>query len=279
MTTMSVCRVVIGATGQIGSALAAHLHSVAGRLIAVDRVSSDGPVPVIGCDVTDPAFADLLAVQLARCTRAELYHTSGWVPPLAKIDNTPTDTFATAVTQNLTSAYAALRSFALTTGELGLHAAAVAVTSVGAHRAHRYHVGYDAAKAGVESVVRTLALEYGPRLSVRAFALGPLAESTSTAADGEALSALVRLVPLGRYARMAEVAEAIALFGGPAFDPANGHTLIYDGGLSVQLRPVEVERAPPGESGTLGNLHPGHPRRADLPAGGSGRVDQRTERI
>ncbi|MGH3888066.1 MAG: hypothetical protein ACRDSZ_16150 [Pseudonocardiaceae bacterium] len=41
-----------------------------------------------------------------------------------------------------------------------------------------------------------LALEYGSRLSVRAFALGPLAESTSTAADGEELPALVRLVPL-----------------------------------------------------------------------------------
>ena len=119
------------------------------------------------------------------------------------------------------------------------------VTSVGAHRAHRYHVGYDAAKAGVESVVRSLALEYGSRLSVRAFALGPLAESTSTATDGEALPALVRLVPLGRYARLEEVAEAIALFGGPAFDAANGHTLTFDGGLSVQLRPVEVERAPP----------------------------------
>ncbi|MGH3692577.1 MAG: SDR family oxidoreductase [Pseudonocardiaceae bacterium] len=95
------------------------------------------------------------------------------------------------------------------------------MTSVGAHRAHRYHVGYEAASAGVESVVRTLALEYGSRLSVRAFALGPLAESTSTTTDGEALPALVRLVPLGRYARLAEVAEAIALFGGQAFDLAS----------------------------------------------------------
>jgi hypothetical protein len=78
------------------------------------------------------------------------------------------------------------------------------------------------------------------------------------------------LVPLGRYARLAEVAEAIALFGCPAFDPANGHTLTFDGGLSVQLRPVEVERPPPEESGTLGNLRPGHPRRPDVPAGGVG---------
>lgn len=225
--SVSVCRVVVGAAGQVGSALAAHLRSVPGGLVAVDRVSGDGPVPVIGCDVTDPAFADLLTARLADCTRAKIYHTAGWVPPLARINDTPTD------------------AFALTADRLDLSAAAVAVTSVGAHRAHRYHVGYDAAKAGVESVVRSLALEYGSRLSVRAFALGPLAESSSTAADGEAAPALVRLVPLGRYARLAEVAEAIALFGGPAFDPANGHTLTFDGGLSVQLRPVEVERVPP----------------------------------
>lgn len=280
MTTVSVsvCRVVVGAAGQVGSALAAHLRSVPGRLVAVDRVSSDGPVPVIGCDVTDPAFSDLLALRLADCTRAELYHTAGWVPPLARVDDTPTDTFATAVTQNLTSAYAALRAFALAAGRLDLDAAAVAVTSVGAHRAHRYHVGYDAAKAGVESVVRTLALEYGARLSVRAFALGPLAESTSTAADGEVAPALVRLVPLGRYARLAEVAEAISLFGGPAFDPANGHTLTFDGGLSVQLRPVEVERAPPESSGTLGNLRPGHPPVGPMsrPVGRRGSINGRS---
>ncbi len=121
MTTVSVsvCRVVVGAAGQVGSALAAHLRSVSGRLIAVDRVSSDGPVPVIGCDVTDPAFAELLALQLAGCTRAELYHTAGWVPPLTRIEDTSTDIFATAVTQNLTGAYAALRAFALAAGRLG----------------------------------------------------------------------------------------------------------------------------------------------------------------
>ncbi|MDQ3762904.1 MAG: hypothetical protein M3460_15020 [Actinomycetota bacterium] len=113
---------------------------------------------------------------------------------------------------------------------------------------------------------------------MRAFALGPLAESTSTAADGEASPALVGLVPLGRYARLAEVAEAIALFGGPAFDPANGHTLAFDGELSVQLRPLEVERAPPEESGTLGNLRPGQSYRPVL-AGGSGWGDQWTEHL
>ncbi|MGH3814763.1 MAG: hypothetical protein ACRDUV_20340 [Pseudonocardiaceae bacterium] len=92
---------------------------MSGRLVAVDRVSGDGPVPVIGCDVTDPAFADLLAVELTSYTRAELYHTAGWVPPLARVDDTPTDAFATAVTQNLTSAYAALQGSSSTRPSAG----------------------------------------------------------------------------------------------------------------------------------------------------------------
>lgn len=76
---------------------------------------------MIGCDVTAAAFGDLLALQLAGCTRAALHHTASWVPPPARIDDTPTDTFATAVTQNLTSADAALRAFALTAGRLDLY--------------------------------------------------------------------------------------------------------------------------------------------------------------
>jgi hypothetical protein len=49
-------------------------------------------------------------------------------------------------------------------------------------------------------------------------------------------------------------------------------TVTFDGGLSVQLQPVGVERALPEESGTLGNLRPGQPRRPGVPAGGFGAV-------
>ncbi|MFJ1591029.1 hypothetical protein ACIOD0_12415 [Kitasatospora albolonga] len=51
-------------------------------------------------------------------------------------------------------------------------AAAVLLRSVGARRAHRYLVGYDAAKAGTESLVRSFTLEFAGHLAVRAVARG-----------------------------------------------------------------------------------------------------------
>ncbi len=250
---MSTARIVVGAAGLLGSAVSTCLRSYPGTLLAVDRAGpTDGSAaqsnaaPVVVLDATTAAFADLLTEFLAGCSRAELYHTAGAVPPLRSFDDTTAEEFATAVEENLTAAYLVLHRFARVTGRLDIAASAVVVTSVGAHRAHRYLVGYDAAKAGVESVVRSLALEHGSRLSPRTIALGPVAESPSTAADGARLPALVRLVPRQRYAHLDEVARAVALFGDPSFDAATGQTLILDGGLSVQLRPMDAERSPAG---------------------------------
>lgn len=95
------------------------------------------------------------------------------------------------------------------------------------------------------SLVRSFTLEYGKRLAARAVALGPLAQSASTAADGDRLPALLALVPRGTYMGLGDLARALTAFGGPCFDSSAGHTLTLDGGLSVQLRPAAVER-PPG---------------------------------
>ncbi|MGW7006137.1 SDR family oxidoreductase [Streptomyces sp. NPDC054933] len=243
---MTCVRFVTGASGLIGAALTRHLSQLPGKLLAVDtRPTKAAGHPVIGVDATSEQFADLLAAHLPGAERAELYHTAGHVPSLARIADTPTETFDRIVAANLTATYTVLRAFALTARQHQVPAAAVLLSSAGATRAHRYLVAYDAAKAAIESLARSFTLEYGADLAVRAVAVGPVAESATTAADGDRLPALVALVPRGRYTAVADVARALTAFGGPCFDSAAGHTLTLDGGLSVQLRPAAVER-PPG---------------------------------
>jgi gluconate 5-dehydrogenase len=240
---MTVARVVIGAAGFIGRRLCGQLASQPGSLLAVDVTAAPYANPPI-VHVEPGDLSDVLASHLAGSARAELFYAAGRVPDLARTVDVSVDAFAAAIADNLTNAYATLRDFAEATEHLGIPAAAVVLSSVGAHRAHRYLVGYDAAKAGLESVVRSFALEYGSRLSTRAVAVGPIAQSASTAADGAQLLELVQLVPQQRYLDLDEVAAAILAFGGPAFDGATGHTLVLDGGLTIQLRPVNVERPP-----------------------------------
>lgn len=243
---MTTGRIVVGACGFIGTRLCMQLATDGEPLLAVDvnPPPENHPVPVVNAPAGHHHFRNLVATHLRDSVRAELYYTAGHVPALAHAADTSPSQFASHVNDNLTAAYTALVDYAETAKRLGITAAAVVLSSVGAHRAHRYMVGYDAAKAGLESVVRSLALEYGPHLAIRSVAIGPIAQSASTAADGELADELVRLVPSGRYLDVDDVTTAVSAFGTAAFDGATGHTLILDGGLSTQLRPAHIERPP-----------------------------------
>jgi gluconate 5-dehydrogenase len=119
------------------------------------------------------------------------------------------------------------------------------ISSVGASHPHRYMISYDAGRASMESHTRSFALEYAPNgITSRVLAVGPIAESPTSRADGDLAEALIRLVPLGRYPRLDEIANTAIVLASPALDCANRHTITLDGGLTVQLRPACIERAP-----------------------------------
>jgi len=240
-------RIVVGACGLVGSVLAQHFSRMDGDLLSVDTGMS-GRAPeanILRIDCRDGEFADQVRVFVTGADRFELYHAAGSVPSLVRIGDLGLGGFRATIEDNLVTTYAAMRAVAEAAAAASVTGSITVLGSVGAAKAHRYKAAYDAAKAGAEALVRCFAVEYGPeRISCRTVALGPIAESPSTAADGDQLDALVRLVPLQQYPTVAEVVRAIAAVGSPAFDAANGHVITLDGGLSQQLRPIDAERRP-----------------------------------
>ncbi|MEV1147850.1 SDR family oxidoreductase, partial [Micromonospora sp. NPDC049799] len=102
-------------------------------------------------------------------------------------------------------------------------AAIVAVSSVNAFLAAPGVPAYAAAKAGVEGLVRQLALEYGPRgIRVNAVAPGMIGDTVDDGAAG---------YPLGRTGTPDEVAAAVHFLAHAGF--VTGVTLPVDGGLSI----------------------------------------------
>lgn len=113
----------------------------------------------------------------------------------------------------------------------------VAVSGTDSAYAVPAHALIGASKAALESLVRNLAVELGPRgITANAVAPGPVATDSSVLyydRDPEGAEILRAAVPAGRFAQPEEIAEVIAFLVSPAASFVNGAVIVTDGGLSA----------------------------------------------
>ncbi|HEX2286966.1 MAG TPA: SDR family NAD(P)-dependent oxidoreductase [Mycobacterium sp.] len=125
---------------------------------------------------------------------------------------------------------------------LGAGGSIVAVSSIaGGVYGWGEHAHYATAKAGVIGLVRSLAVEFGPR-GVRANAIIPGLIETPQSLDAvnslgpEGLRAASGYIPLGRVGRPEEVAAVAAFLVSDAASYVNGQAIVVDGALTVAMR-------------------------------------------
>ncbi|HEX9464006.1 MAG TPA: SDR family oxidoreductase, partial [Alphaproteobacteria bacterium] len=98
--------------------------------------------------------------------------------------------------------------------------------------------GYAAAKAGLESLTRQLAVEFAPqRITVNAIAPGFINTELSgpLKANTEFYDWTKRRTPAGRWGEPHEVAAAAVFLASAEASYVTGHTLVVDGGMSVAM--------------------------------------------
>lgn len=106
------------------------------------------------------------------------------------------------------------------------------ITSVSGLRASPGTAAYGAAKAGLTSLVQSLAVEWAPKVRVVAVAAGMVHTEQSELhyGDAEGVAAVGATVPLGRMAEPADVGRACAFLASPLAAYISGVQLLLHGG-------------------------------------------------
>jgi len=135
-----------------------------------------------------------------------------------------------------------LRTLRAGSGRMPDGGAMVAVSSIaGAVYGWEGHAHYAAAKAGVLGLVRSLAVELGPR-QIRVNAVVPGLIKTPQSLDPvnslgpDGLQRAGNDIPWGRVGEPEEVASVIAFLTSNDAQYVTGQSLIVDGGLTVKMR-------------------------------------------
>lgn len=108
----------------------------------------------------------------------------------------------------------------------------VNISSIGAHRPAPTIAAYAAAKAGLDSLTRSLAMEWGPKVRVNAIDVGLCrTEQTDDHYGGDdRVARIEETIPLGRMARPEEVGTVAVFLASGLASYVSGATVSCDGG-------------------------------------------------
>lgn len=225
---------VTGGTRGIGRGITSAFLSAGANVVTCSR-SEVEPVPGSShhvCDVRDPeAVTALVDAVVAEHGRLDvLVNNAGGAPSTDAATASPRfhdKILALNLSAPLVFAQAANRVMQ----EQG-SGAIVNISSISAHRPAPTIAAYGAAKAGLDSLTRSLAMEWGPRVRVNAIDVG-LCRTEQTDdhyGDDSRVAAIEATIPLGRMATPTEVGNVAVFLASDLASYVSGARVTCDGG-------------------------------------------------
>jgi NAD(P)-dependent dehydrogenase (short-subunit alcohol dehydrogenase family) len=225
---------VTGGVRGVGAGISAVFAAQGAKVVTCARHPVEGlPYEFHRCDVRDEdSVAGLIDAIVARHGALDvLVNNAGGSPYALAADASPT--FHRKIVElNLLGPLLVSQRANAVMQDQDRGGAIVSVSSVSGRRPSPGTAAYGAAKAGVESMTATLAVEWAPKVRVNAIAVGMVETEQSELFYGDAASmaAVAATVPLGRLAQPREIGWAVAFLASDAAAYVSGTTMAVHGG-------------------------------------------------
>jgi NAD(P)-dependent dehydrogenase (short-subunit alcohol dehydrogenase family) len=254
--------------GGTGTAACAMLAEAGGIVIGIDKspegraAAQEALTPfgdkhrVVDTDLTDPQAMEDLIAQIGRDVgpvRGAVNVVGGMLPqhwqPL--LDKRSADAFEDVMRFNLRAAFITSTAVARAVAAHGLGGSIVHISSAAGTISMAYGAGYAAAKAALNNLTRTMAVEWGTyMLRVNAVAPGAIRPRKSGRPrfgneETDETRKLIRdVVPLGRRGEPEDVAGAVLFLMSDLAAYVTGQTLLVDGGSTVRAPYTDGDNLP-----------------------------------
>ncbi|MBR8640065.1 SDR family oxidoreductase [Streptomyces tuirus] len=232
--------VVTGGTRGVGAGITRALLEAGAEVVACARRAPEKPVETGGrtarfmaVDLRDQeatvSFFDRVREEYGRLDT--LVNNAGGTP-YRMLDEGGAERHARVVELNLLAPLtASLAAYEVMRDQPG-GGSILMIGSVSGTRPSPGTAAYGAAKAGLENLARTMAVEWAPRIRVNTLVLGMVRTELSHLhyGDEDGIAAVGRTVPLGRLAEPADIGDACVFLASDRASYISGASLLVHGG-------------------------------------------------
>jgi NAD(P)-dependent dehydrogenase (short-subunit alcohol dehydrogenase family) len=224
---------VTGGTRGIGLGISEAFRAAGASVVTCSRSDVEGAVDHHVCDVRDAdAVVAMVAAVVERHGRLDVLVNNAGGAPSADAARASPRFHERVVGLNLLSPLLVSQAVNTVMQQQETGGSIVNISSVAADRAAPTVAAYGAAKAGLDALTRSLAMEWGPRVRVNAIDVG-LCRTEHTAdhyGGDERVRAIERTIPLGRMADPLEVGHVAVFLASDLASYVSGARLSCDGG-------------------------------------------------
>ncbi|HEY2299602.1 MAG TPA: SDR family oxidoreductase [Jatrophihabitans sp.] len=222
---------VTGGGSGVGRGITDVLHEAGARVVVCGRTmpSDELSAEFRQCDVRDP---DQVNDLVRSFERLDILVNNAGGAPYADTASASPRFHAKVVELNLLAPLTVAQAANAVMQRQDSGGAIVNVSSVSGHRASPGTAAYAAAKAGLDNLTATLAVEWAPKVRVNSVVAGMVRTEQAHVhyGDDAGIAAVASTVPLGRLADPQEIGACVAFLASPLASYVSGAGLLVHGG-------------------------------------------------